>query len=312
MNKTTYEHYRNKQGANLFFEKKSFCNIFKLFTTKVRKSFLKLRDSINFHFENKPLENLNFLEKNEIIVGPASKKAKEKEFITSSRVPIKMMEREKERENEILDSNIENLFIKEQVILEDIKDETEMNEIKKIGTKNSSISKKKYIIDNALLSTNNVVEHDVNNYEKDILKKKESTNILQRSAEFSPKNQNSPVNVGNKSHIIEKKHEESSSITQFIDKDNKNNIPKNEKNSFIDLLGKKTDAKDDIENEKNELNFDSKKHLFEENNKKNYEINSKSISKSEDIIPHFSERNMQMSQKENDKMSKSIGLKNEM
>lgn len=232
--KTTYEHYRNKKGPNLFHEKQTFLNIFKLFTLKIRRSFLKLRDSIYIHTE--PPKILTFNNKtNEKIEtpGPSTQKAKEKEFLNTTRVPIKTIEREKERENEILDSNIENLFIKEPVMLEDVHEEN-LDKINFLNNNSggASIKKNKYIINESipLPAKNNFIENGVNKHNEMVFKSKDMKNEAKHvnktnSYDFSPRNNNNDsANLNhsnlkpNKSYIIEKENEELSPISHSIEK----------------------------------------------------------------------------------------------
>lgn len=216
---------------------------------------MKLRESIYIHTE--PPKILTFNNKtNEKIMetpGPSTQKAKEKDFLNTTRVPIKTIEREKERENEILDSNIENLFIKEPVILEDVHEEN----LDKINILNNNsgvgtITRNKYIINESipLPAKNNFVENGINKHNEMVFKSKdkkiEAKHVNKtNSYDFSPHNNNNSNNhnndsgilnhsnlKANKSYIIEKENEELSPISQVVEKKNDSVLNHGESNNF--------------------------------------------------------------------------------
>jgi len=169
--KTTYEHYRNKFGPNLFFNRKTFFNIFKILFRKVPQSFLKLQETI-FFTQNSPNSQI-------------------KQEKTEARIPIKTIEEDKKREEIIKENDIDDLFLKQGVILEDIPDDY----MDKIHVFSDNLSRGKNDLHSPLPAKNNFLEIEVNKYNKEVFKKK-------NSFEISPQT----TMKQNKSYVIEKEN----------------------------------------------------------------------------------------------------------
>ena len=194
--KTTYEHYRSKTGPNLFFNRKTFCNIFKIIFRKIPRSFLKLQETIFFE-QNSPNTQI----KPEKTEPAAIDKSKEEKTLPPNRIPIKTIEKEKEREEAIKENNLDNLFIKEGVILEDIPDDY----LDKIHVFSENLSMGKSYLHTPMPAKNNFLDNEVNKYNKEVFKLKNIEEYMKKNSfELSPQT----TMKQNKSYIIEKENED--------------------------------------------------------------------------------------------------------
>lgn len=174
-------------------------NIFKVLFKITRKSYFKLKETIyifneTHHFNSEKGETIN------------SSITKTKDAL-ANKIPIKTLDRDKEREEERKENNFDNLFIKGEIILEDPDNFTEKPNF--LNENLSIIKEKHYSV--PLPAKNNFIENKDNKYNKDVFKTKNNDELEKTYEKKNSFKQN-------KSYTIEKENEEVSPISGLIER----------------------------------------------------------------------------------------------
>jgi len=176
----------------------------------------------------------------------------------TGKIPIKTFDRDKSREEAIIDNNIENLFLKEPVILENLADD-QMDRINMFSGNASMFKEKNKMGSPDLPSKNNFLENQINKYNINLFKKKNNeleSGITIRRSSIEISSNIKP----NKSYVIEKENEEVSPTSNILERKNYSTLvhqvaniekdeeeaPKSHRNKTSDLSKGNSKSNDNI------------------------------------------------------------------
>ena len=231
----------------------------------------------------------------------------ETQYITPNpaKIQLKQIDKEKEREADILDNNLDNLFMKEEVILEYIQDEP-------VNVLDFSMLKgnKEKFTGVPLPAKNNFLDIDFNKYNKEVLKMKDDSKTTGKRSSFETNSPQTSIIKQNKSYNIEKEDfqmkesEKKNYSTIFIEKDEKmeseknNKMMKTEENIIINKNEKK--EKFEIFNKTRDPDF------FKNNKDFNLTINA--TKSNENIFEKDLDKSFKTVKSENDEDIKSVSF----